>query len=626
MNIYLRQISYSINKQVLFENIDTTIKSGQIVALLGRNGAGKSTLLKIILGDVFPDKGQVEIPRTITIGMLEQNVPSDFDGTIYDLVAKGLPKDNQAILKKYNLLSKKLTDNYSDSVYKDYMACQEELEKRDLWLTQQNIETVIQKLNLSSNDTFNNLSGGVKRRALLAKALVNKPDVLLMDEPTNHLDIDSIEWLEKWFKNSKATIIFTSHDRAFIDKVANRVMLIERSKLYSCDGGLTAFKKYIEIERQAQDDIDKRLDKKLADEEQWIRQGIKARRTRNEGRVRALKKLRQERLNRPQKVGTMQAESQNSESASKQVINIKNINVAFNDKVIIKNFSSLICKGDKIGLIGPNGIGKTTLINTILGKISPSSGNVIIKSNLNICYLDQHRISLDENLSIKDNVSGGRDSVIINGKEKHVLSYLQDFLFPPHKSIAGIKNLSGGERNRVLLAKILAKPCDLLIMDEPSNDLDIETLECLEYLLVEFKGTLLLISHDRSLLNNVITQTWSFIGDGHIDERIGDYDDFLLAKDNTITNNKQSKQSKQKPKSQNTNKLSYREKTELEELPLKIEKLENKQEEILNQINDQNFYQKSNESEIKKLNHQLKQINDDLTKSYERWEILEQLK
>ncbi len=523
--ITLRDVQLAFGGPALLDGANFTLERGERVCLIGRNGEGKSTLLKLIEGSLLPDRGEVSIQNGLTISMLAQDVPMDH-GKVADIVAEGAGEAAQ-VLKAYHEAS-------DACVLGDMTACdrmgelQHKLDQLDGWTLENKVNTILGKMGLDPNADLADLSGGRKRRVLLARALLTQPDVLLLDEPTNHLDVESIEWLEKFLLDqNNLTLLFISHDRSFVDRLATRIVELDRGQLRSFEGN---YSRYLELKAQQLEAEEKQnalFDKKLAEEEAWIRQGIKARRTRNEGRVRALKALREESKARRFQQGKVNMATQEANRSGKLVFDIEHLRVEYNGHPIIKDFSALVLRGDRIGLVGDNGVGKTTLIKAILGEIE-HGGSVKTGTQLEIAYFDQLRNQLDLEKSVAANVSEGSDFVDVNGQRRHIFSYLQDFLFSPERARTPVKALSGGERNRILLAKLLLKPSNLIVMDEPTNDLDMVTLELLEDMLSEYKGTLLLISHDRAFMDNVVTSTWVFDGKGNIDEYIGGYQDYLL--------------------------------------------------------------------------------------------------
>ncbi|MFZ0331939.1 MAG: ATP-binding cassette domain-containing protein, partial [Acinetobacter bohemicus] len=523
--ITLRDVQLAFGGPSLLDGANFNLERGERVCLIGRNGEGKSTLLKLIEGSLLPDRGEVSIQNGITISMLAQDVPMD-SGKVADIVADGAG-EAATVLRAYHEAS-------DACVLGDMDACdrmgelQHKLDQVDGWALETKVNSILSKMGLDPDADLADLSGGRKRRVLLARALLTQPDVLLLDEPTNHLDVESIEWLEKFLLDqNNLTLLFISHDRSFVDSIATRIVELDRGTLRSYEGNYT---RYLDLKAQQMEAEEKQnalFDKRLAEEEVWIRQGIKARRTRNEGRVRALKDLREESKARRSQQGKVSMATQDANRSGKLVFDIEHLSVAFGDQEpIIKDFSALVLRGDRIGLVGDNGVGKTTLIKAILGELE-HSGTVKTGTQLEVAYFDQLRNALDLEKSVKDNVSEGSDFVDVNGGRRHIYSYLQDFLFSPERARTPVKALSGGERNRILLAKLLLKPSNLIVMDEPTNDLDMVTLELLEEMLGGYKGTLLLISHDRAFMDNVVTSTWVFDGKGHIDEYIGGYQDYL---------------------------------------------------------------------------------------------------
>ena len=584
MQVKFNNVSIHFGEHPILDGVNFSIENKSRIAIIGRNGAGKSTLLKLIQGSIEPDSGNIERQSGIKIATMQQHVPRDLSGTSYDFVSAAL------------------TDEWES--YR--------------------IDIVLSQLNIDPELLLDNASGGQIRRCLLAQSLVNEPDILLLDEPTNHLDIDSIDWLEKFLLGYHKTIIFITHDRTFMQAIANKIIEIDLGQIICWDGNYQAFLQHKSNQLHEEEKHNKLFDKKLAQEEIWIRQGIKARRTRNEGRVRALEKMRSERAARRTRQGSIQVAQQKIDYAGKIAFEIEGISESYPEKIIINNFSSTIMRGDKVGIIGPNGCGKTTLLNIILGEQQPQSGYVKQGTRMQIAYFDQHREKLDLEKTAIDNVAAGREEIEINGKKKHVLSYLQDFLFTPHKARSLVKSLSGGERNRLLLARILSKPSNLLVLDEPTNDLDMETLDILEEFLLNYKGTLLLVSHDRTLLNNVVTSTIVFEGKGLLQEYVGGYDDWIKQSTKQTEEKTPSKKGKPQPKKKKSNnKLSYKHELELKELPGKIELLEEKIASLTNEINEPSFY-KNNQSKITETNNMLKSLQAQLEEAFERWQELDE--
>ena len=626
--ITLREIHLAFGGPALLDAANFTLERGERVCLIGRNGEGKSTLLKLIEGSLLPDSGEVSIQNGVRIAMLAQDVPMS-SGLVADIVAEGAGKAAQ-VLKQYHEAS-------NACVTGDMAACdrmgelQHQLDQLDGWSLENQVNTILAKMGLDPNADLADLSGGRKRRVLLARALLTQPDVLLLDEPTNHLDVESIEWLESFLlEQHNLTVLFISHDRAFVDRLSTRIVELDRGTLRSFEGN---YSRYLDLKAQQMEAEEKQnalFDKKLAEEETWIRQGIKARRTRNEGRVRALKALREESRARRSQQGKVNMAAQEASRSGKIVFEIEKLAVSYNHQPLIKDFSAIVLRGDRIGLVGDNGVGKTTLIKAILGDI-PHQGTVKVGTQLEVAYFDQLRHQLDLEKSVAQNVSEGSDFVDVNGQRRHIYSYLQDFLFAPERARTPVKALSGGERNRILLAKLLLKPSNLIVMDEPTNDLDMVTLELLEDMLADYKGTLLLISHDRAFMDNVVTSTWVFDGKGNINEYVGGYQDYLtqrlqhttkaLSKAGKIDISSVNKEisKNQLPKKV---KLSYKEQRELEQLPELIASLENEQKILEEQLADGNLFISQPEQATQTATR-LAEIEEQLLEKLERWTALE---
>lgn len=622
--VTLRNVTLQFGWQPLFDQINCTIDKGQRIALIGRNGEGKSSLLKIIQGELKPDKGEIDYSQGITISTLMQSIPEHTShDTVFDIVAAGLG-DLAQTLKSYQQLTQKpdLDEADFDKLYE----LQQYIENNNGWQLNQQVETAITKLKLNSNAYFNELSGGVKRRVLLAQALVSQPDLLLLDEPTNHLDIDSIQWLEQHLKQFNGSILFITHDRQFLKQIATDVIELERGELLQFPGDYERFLQYKVEYQQALEQQQAEFDKKLAQEEAWIRQGVKARRKRNEGRVRNLQKMREQRKQRREQQGQVDLISADSESSGKRVIEAHNISYSFNNKPLFQHFSTKIMRGDTVAIIGPNGCGKTTLINVLLGHLEPEEGTVKHGTQLNIAYFDQLKTDLDEQQTAQDNVGEGRTMIDVDGKSIHVLSYLQRFMFSPQRARCPIKQLSGGERSRLMLAKLLSKPHNLLVLDEPTNDLDLEMLEILEDWLVQYSGTVLLVSHDRDFINNVATNSFVFEPNQPLREYVGGYDDWLNQRpQSTQTPNKTEQKTPSKSNKPQTNKsqgLSYQQRQQLKQLPQDIEQLENDIQNLHETLADPSFYQQSSDK-ITRHQKQLKQKESQLHYLYDLWEKLE---
>ena len=592
--ITISDVSIRYRGPALLDDVSCQIEAGQRVGLLGRNGAGKTTLMKMICGQVQPDNGAIKLAPGTKVSLLPQNVPQDITGSIAEVVAEGLEASAQ--------------DSHRSSL---------------------SVDQIISRMELDPSAEFSSLSSGMKRRVLLARTLVNDPDVLMLDEPTNHLDLDAIGWLEQFLLKWRATLLFVTHDRMFLRKLANRILEIDRGRIFDWSCDYDTFLQRKEEQLSAEEKQNALFDKKLAQEEVWIRQGIKARRTRNEGRVRALKKLRQEHSERRKEVGKVNLRIQQGQRSGNLVADVENVSFAYDDRKIVDDFSTTIFRGDKVGIIGPNGAGKTTLLKILLGQLKPQEGRVRTGTNLEIAYFDQLREQLDENKTVQENVGDGYDTVKIGDRQQHVIGYLQNFLFSPERVRTQVKFLSGGERNRILLAKLFAKTANTIVLDEPTNDLDSETLELLEARLVEFNGTVLTVSHDREFLNNVVTSTIVFEPDG-VRDYVGGYDDWVRqrpksaepakakakkAKATSATNSSEVEKPEKK-------KLSYKDQRELDALPGKIEKLETQLSDLHATMADANYYQKPKE-ELATNQELLQKLQAELETAFERWQELE---
>ncbi|PQO38657.1 ATP-binding cassette domain-containing protein [Blastopirellula marina] len=632
--ITLKNVRHSYHDRPLFTDVNLVLEPGQRVCLMGRNGAGKSTLLKILAGEVVPDDGEVAIAVGLTRAQMAQTVPTDDRGTVYDVVADGVG-NLAAVLREYHTLTHQLAENASDEIAKRLDELQHEIDSNDGWNLQNQIEQTLTRTGLDGELVFQKLSAGMKRRVLLARALVNEPDLLLMDEPTNHLDIDSILWLEKLLLNTASSIVFVTHDRAFARKLATRVIDVDRGRVTSWSCGYDDFLKRKAEALEAEEKQQALFDKKLAQEEAWIRQGIKARRTRNEGRVRALKKLREEFRDRRKHVGSVKMEAHAADRSGQLVFKADNLSHRFGDLRIVDDFSTVIMRGDKVGIIGRNGIGKSTLLRILLGQLKPDKGQVKVGTNVQIAYFDQLQARLDPEQTLRANIGEGNEFIQVNGKSKHVVGYLQEFLFTPEQANRAIKYLSGGERNRLLLAQLFAKPSNVLVLDEPTNDLDSDTMELLEDLVVNYPGTILVVSHDREFLNNVVTSTIVFEGDGIVREYAGGYDDYLVQRNKEVAPMFETTKAETKPTLEakpatpkkadasggRGKKLSYKEQRELDNLPDRIAELEAEQEKLQAKIADPGFYQRP-QDEIKQVSQRVEEIGEELLLALERWEEL----
>lgn len=627
-----QQASLAFGTHPILDKVDFSLFAGERVCLVGRNGAGKSSFLKILTGHQNLDDGQVVRQNNLVISRLEQDPPARVDIKVADFIREGAGDLAEKLQRFYHL-----ADHFSEATeaeQREFGVLQAELDTRHGWQLESRIEELCLQFEMDPNTTLASLSGGWLRKAALAKALVSQPNVLLLDEPTNHLDVAAIQWLEQFFMNFKGAIIFISHDRAFIRALASRIIDLDRGELTSHPGNYAEYlerkQKMLETEQQH----NALFDKKLAEEEVWIRQGIKARRTRNEGRVRALKALRNERAARVEQLGKVEFAIEQSQKSGKLVFETKGVNVSFKGEAVLKDLNVLVMRGDRIALVGPNGVGKSTLIKTLLGEYKADSGEIKRGTNLEVAYFDQHRIQLDLDATVQDNVADGKQEITQNGQTRHVLSYLQDFLFAPARARTPVRALSGGEKNRLLLARLFAKPSNLLILDEPTNDLDVETLELLEDILQQYQGTVLLVSHDREFVNNTVTSSLYFAGQGKVVDIAGDYEDVVAyqkRQQNTIkaveTVQKSVKPVEEKPvelSSNSSKKLSYKEKRELELLPALIETLDAELSALQQQVNDPQFFRQSAESTQKALNL-LHETESKLAHAYERWEQLEAL-
>ncbi|MFI9651791.1 ATP-binding cassette domain-containing protein [Guyparkeria halopsychrophila] len=627
----VENLQFAIGDRKLLDHANLTIERGDKLALIGRNGEGKSTFLKMLAGIQRPDDGQIRLEPGSQVAYLPQDPHLDTDETVYSVVASGLG-DLHDVLTEYHELAQNAD---SDAALDRLSVLQHELETRDGWMAGQKVDEVMTRLGLDADASVRGLSGGERRRVLLGQALVLDPELLLLDEPTNHLDIAGIEWLEDLVRNFTGAVVFITHDRAFLKRLANGIIELDRGNLTSWPGDYDNYLRRVEERANAEAQENARFDKTLAQEEVWIRQGVKARRTRNEGRVRNLEKLRAERAARRDKAGRVALSTDSGRTSGKIIAEIKDASVSFGDKTVIRDLSTTILRGDRVGLVGPNGAGKSTLIKLILGQIEPTSGSIKRGTQLEIAYFDQHRAQLRDNWTAIENLCDGGDRLDVGGSNVHGIGYLQQFLFTPERARTRVELLSGGERNRLLLAKLFAKPANLLVLDEPTNDLDLETLEVLEQALADYEGTLLLVSHDRAFLDNVVTGLLVFKGDGEIEDVIGGYEDYLdqVAQDSARSNAAATTAQKGTPKAgangkpgadkpKKAKKRSYKVQRELDALPARIEALESEQAELQTTINDPGFYQRD-PTEIERTLARVTELESELETVLNRWMELE---
>lgn len=632
-----QQASLAFGTHPVMDKVDFSLFSGERVCLVGRNGAGKSTFLKVLTGQQSLDDGQVVIPNGVILSRLEQDPPAKMQIKIEDFIRDGAGDLAEKLQQFYQLSEQFDADDASQM--RLFEQLQAELDTRDGWSLEARVTALCEQFSMDPTANLASLSGGWLRKAALARALVAKPDILLLDEPTNHLDIAAIQWLEQFLKEFKGAIIFISHDRAFIRALATRIIDLDRGLLTSHPGN---YQQYLDRKQKMLEDEQQHnalFDKRLAEEEVWIRQGIKARRTRNEGRVRALKALRKERAARLETMGKVEFAIEQADRSGKLVFETKQLSHSFGNESLIKSLDLLVMRGDRLALIGPNGVGKSTLIKLLLGDLTPEQGELKRGTNLEVAYFDQHRQALDLDATVQDNVADGKQEVMQNGQSRHVLSYLQDFLFPPARSRTPVRALSGGEKNRLLLARLFARPSNLLILDEPTNDLDVETLELLEDILQQYQGTVILVSHDREFVNNTVTSSLLFAGHGTIIDITGGYDDVLrwqqhhqVKQAKPIAASKSAEQGKaanaittssdSSPETPAPRKLSYKEQRELAQLPAVIEELDQRLVVLQQQVNDADFFAQPSDKTQSVLN-QLAETESKLAQAYARWEALE---
>jgi ATP-binding cassette subfamily F protein uup len=625
----LIDVSLAYGHHPLLDHVDFQISKGERVCLVGRNGTGKSTLFRVISGVAPPDEGEIWHKDTLRIAHLEQEVPSDTADTIFEAVASGIG-DRGRLLAEYHNALHHVGEAHTFALDR-LSELQHRIEVMDGWNINQKVETVLSRLSLPADKRIADCSGGVRRRVMLAQALVSDPDLLLLDEPTNHMDITAITWLEEFLLSFQGALLFITHDRTFLKHLATRIIELDRGRLTSFAGSFDDYlrkkEEWLEIETRA----NAKFDRKLAEHEAWIRKGIKARRTRNEGRVRTLQSMRNARRQRIAVQGKVNIAVDSSYLSGKLVADLLHVRFNYGDHCILRDLTTRIMRGDRVGIIGPNGSGKSTLLKLIVGELNPDSGQIVMGTRLQVAYFDQQRAKLVFEKTVRDNISEGKDFIKIKGRSRHVVSYLKDFLFPPERIDSPVNSLSGGERNRVLLAKIFFQPSNLMIFDEPTNDLDVDTLELLEDLLIDYEGTLLLVSHDRSFLDNVVTSTLVFEGDGRVEEYVGGYEDWLWQRNNRVTPDEPSKDRaktikkaspKQRQDGTRKQKLGYKEKRELESLPDCIEKLEREQQQLEQKVSQSEFYQQDKEAITVTL-ARLDQIHEALQHAYDRWEYLD---
>ena len=638
----LNNLSLAFGDNPLLDEVSLTIHKGERIGILGQNGAGKSTFMKVLLGQILPDSGELWRADNIKVAYLDQNLPEQDDQTIYDYIANGLEGLGE-LLRKYHALTRdEQLDWTDDRNMRELESLQKQIEQRDGWAFEHKIEGMLDLLNLPADAPMKTLSGGSRRRAALGRALISDPDLLMLDEPTNHLDIPTIEWLEKAIKEFRGAVLVITHDRHFLQQISNRIIELDRGHLRSWDYGYERFLEFRDQQLDAEAKANSEFDKRLAEEEKWIRQGIKARRTRNEGRVRALEKMRQERSQRRELTGKAKFSLEQAGSSGKIVIEANNLTHSFGDTPILRNFSTKILRGDRVGFIGANGSGKTTLLRILLGELQPDEGEVKRGTNLDILYFDQLRNKLDPEATVIDNLAEGREFIEINGKNKHVISYLQEFLFPPKRTRQPVKSLSGGEQNRLILAKLFSKPANLIVLDEPTNDLDMETLELLEELLLEFTGTLLVVSHDRKFLDNVITNCIVFESPGVVNEYVGGYQDWLNQGGTMMSFEDAPSEAKAAAAKTGTQKAapapepvkaaapktapakakpSQKVQRELDQLTRQIEKTEAEIAELGQQMAVPGFYERP-QSEVQATLDKMAALQASVDKLFERWEEL----
>jgi ABC transport system ATP-binding/permease protein len=624
--LHLGNITFGFGTPPLIEGITLSIEAGERVGLLGRNGVGKSTLLRLMAGELLPESGTILLAPGAKASYLSQHVPSNVRGTVFEKVAEGLGACGEAVGAHHRLSRQARQSQLSDAEHASLDRAVARLSESNAWEKLHRVERTLSEMQLEEDQAFDTLSAGKKRRVLLARAIVDGPDVLLLDEPTNHLDIESIVWLEDFLLKYPGTVMFITHDRSFLQTLATRVLELERGRLFDFKTDYHTFLRYRDDLLEAEAKQEAQFDKRLAEEERWLRQGVKARRKRNEGRVKALLAMRQERQARRSQVGSARMQALESAPSGQRVVQAEAVSFCYGDRPIIREFSTQVYRGDRVGLIGPNGVGKTTLLRILLGELQPQSGTVKLGTQLAVAYFDQLRAQLDEAKTVQESVADGQETVDVNGKSRHVLSYLQDFLFPADRARLGVGVLSGGERNRLLLARLFARPSNVLVLDEPTNDLDAETLELLEELLAEYSGTVFLVSHDRTFLNNVVTSTIAFEGRGVVKEYAGGYDDYLRQRPPVVPAadipGVKPSRSPAPATMPMPRKLSFKERRELEALPQVIETLETRQKALHLEMAAPDYHRQGAQR-ISAARSKLAEIERDLAAAYSRWEELD---
>ena len=619
----LTDVSLAYGHRPLLHKANFRVERGERVCLVGRNGTGKSTLFRVLSGLEWPDEGEVWRRDTLRISHLLQDIPEDTEQTIFETVAAGLGELGRLLTGYHHAVAAMGGDSGTNLHRLDEL--QRRIDLLDGWNINQKIETALSRLQLPTDKPMASCSGGIRRRVMLAQALVSDPDLLLLDEPTNHMDIASILWLEEFLLAFSGALIFITHDRTLLRHLSTRIIELDRGVLTSYPGDFDHYLRRKNEILDAEQKANVKFDRKLDEQEAWLRRGIKARRTRDEGRVRLLEKMRLEKQQRLEQAGTVSLNLDDSEISGKLVADLRHVTFHYGEHCIVRDFSTRILRGDRVGIIGPNGSGKSTLLRLLLGELQPDSGSVILGERLQIAYFDQQRVHLEPEKSVRENISGGGDYVTVKGRNRHVIGYMKDFLFPPQRIDSPVKSLSGGERNRLLLARLFTRPANLLVMDEPTNDLDVETLELLEDLLSDFDGTLLLVSHDRTFLDNVVTSTIAFEGDGRVREYVGGYEDWLRQRDAAEVPRKPAGGKKPAPQDRpkSRTKLSYHEQRELASLPEKIEHLEQEQQRLEEKVSSGEFY-KQDKAVITAALSELEGLRHELRQAYDRWVELEE--